>query len=123
MFDDKYRRDGTKYPPGMEGVLEWGRDFEDREKKIVRQDELPNGYWVSTVWIGINYRYGDGPPLIFETMVFDSRNGDAADYQERYSTEDDAIIGHLKAVDHFATYAKSESSNGQSACSPPGAQI
>ncbi len=26
--------------------------------------------WISTLWLGINHNYGDGPPLIFETMVF-----------------------------------------------------
>jgi hypothetical protein len=24
---------------------------------------------VSTIWLGINHRFGDGAPLIFETMV------------------------------------------------------
>jgi hypothetical protein len=52
----------------MEGLLEWAADFEDGRGRIVRQDHLWNGLFVSTVWTGLaNYR---GSPEIFETMVF-----------------------------------------------------
>lgn len=47
---------------------------------------------VSTVWLGLDHRlYGNGPPLIFETMVF----GGVLDGScERYSTEAEAFAGH-----------------------------
>jgi hypothetical protein len=35
--------------------------------------------------------WGEGPPILFETMVF--RNG-SGDEQERYSSWDDAEAGH-----------------------------
>jgi len=95
-----YRRDGTPYPDGDAGFFEWAKDFENFDKRIVRQEELPNGYWVSTVWMGIDHRFLEGPPLIFETMVEDPE-GHWTDYQERYSSEEDAIIGHLQAVDLY----------------------
>lgn len=43
---------------------------------------------------------GEGPPLIFETMIFDHSTDDSTDsgYMERYSTEEDALIGHTIAV-------------------------
>ena len=53
--------------------------------------------WVSTVWLGINHQYGDGPPLIFETMVF-SEDDDVDGYMRRYSTEAEARTGHNAVV-------------------------
>lgn len=49
--------------------------------------------WVSTVWLGLDHRFGDGPPLIFETMVF----GGAFDQEgDRYSTKEQAEAGHAE---------------------------
>ena len=50
---------------------------------------------ISTVWVGLDCRLGDGPPLIFETMVF---GGVFDEAQERYSTEAEALAGHDKWV-------------------------
>lgn len=96
-----YRRDGTPYPEGDDGLFEWARDLEKPEMQIVRQDNLPNGYWVSTVWLGLNHRFlGEGPPLIFETMVRNPQ-GKTEDWRKRYATENDAILGHMEAVSKF----------------------
>lgn len=97
------------------------------EYSVVKQEYVAN-YWVSTVWLGINHSFGHGPPLIFETMVFDA---DAPDYRlfdylpddwkfedglpddlperpevtrwqeldmDRYTTEEQALAGHAKIV-------------------------
>lgn len=50
---------------------------------------------VSTVWLGLDHSFGYGPPLIFETMVF---GGPEDQYQERYSTVEEARIGHEATV-------------------------
>jgi hypothetical protein len=102
LMHDKYRRDGMPYPKTQEGLLEWTRDYGDHANRIVRQDTLPNGYFVSTVWLGLDHGWGKGLPLIFETMVFppDSRQDE---YCERYATEAEEIIGHRHAVDLYST--------------------
>lgn len=65
---------------------------------------------VSTVWLGIDYRFGDGPPLIFETMVF----GGPLDQEcDRYSTEEQARAGHEAMVARVRA-AHLESDNGAS---------
>jgi len=53
--------------------------------------------WVSTVWLGLDHGFGmGGPPVIFETMIFDQAGTDYG--QWRYSTEDQARAGHQDAV-------------------------
>jgi hypothetical protein len=52
---------------------------------------------VSTVWIGINYNFGDGDPVIFETMVFggEERQDETC---WRWTTEAEATAGHAEVV-------------------------
>lgn len=96
---DRYRLDGSPYPPGDEGLLEWARDLEDLRGRIVAQDLLWNGLWLSTVWLGLDHNFSRrGPPLIFESMGFNHLDGfpDTWDiWQERWATLDDAQVGHL----------------------------
>lgn len=46
---------------------------------------------VSTVFLVLDHSYGEGPPLLFECMVF--KDGGGTDY-ERYETWDQAVAGH-----------------------------
>lgn len=73
----------------------------DRSYKRVAQDTLPNGLRVSTVWLGVNYAFNDGPPLIFETMVFLSKDDLSEQDMERYSTEEEALAGHQRMVNKW----------------------
>lgn len=51
--------------------------------------------WISTVWLGLNHNFFDGPPLIFETMIF---GGNLDQEMWRYSTVEEARAGHAFAV-------------------------
>jgi hypothetical protein len=54
-------------------------------------------YLVSTVHLVIDHSHGDGPPVIFETMVF--RDGDfLGEFCARYCTEAEASAGHEHVV-------------------------
>jgi len=59
-------------------------------------------FLVSTVFLGIDHNWGGGPPLIFETMIFnqgpESERPWHEEYQERYSTWEQAEAGHARAV-------------------------
>ena len=79
-------------------TLEWARLFEDKVYQHVAETTLPNGKWVSTVWLGLNHRYADGPPLIFETMVFAVEGQWDERDCKRYSTEQEALTGHEAMV-------------------------
>ena len=50
---------------------------------------------VSTVFLGLNHARREGPPVLFETMIF---GGPRDRYQRRYSTRKEAIEGHALAV-------------------------
>ena len=80
-------------------MREIDRDLADGKKKRVAETTLPGGKWVSTVWLALDHQFlVDGPPLIFETMVFAS-NGSGHDLDcERYATEAEAVAGHEAMV-------------------------
>lgn len=72
----------------------WGLAF-TRDRTVARTI-VREPVTVSTVWLGIDHNFsGDGPPLIFETMVFGGGN-DGAQY--RYATEAEALAGHARVV-------------------------
>lgn len=83
---------------------EWAVTFEDTAARIVAKTTI-SGKFVSTVWLGLDHRFsGDGPPLIFETMIFPADDNDEIDdfgeeYCERYATKEEAVRGHWRAVE------------------------
>jgi len=109
-FPRYYDREGKRI-----SLAEWARLFEDREGygRIAEEDVLtPNGElaWVSTVWLGLDHNYfGSGPPLIFESMVFEQGMDDR--YMDRYPTEQAAREGHafiVHALQEGMLYDRSE---------------
>ena len=87
---------------GVEATLEWGKRFEKATERRVAEDSVDNSkgeFWVSTVWLGLDHNWGfEGPPLIFETMVFSKDEADGL-YMERYATEEQAVEGHKEIVE------------------------
>src|SRR5262245_11987790 len=90
-----YILDG-KHRPIKTDVLTWGRWFEDFFANRFVAEKIIGDVRISTVCIVFDHRYfGDGPPLIFETMIF---GGEFDQSQWRYSSWDDAVTGHAMAV-------------------------
>jgi hypothetical protein len=58
-----------KIPVPCEDLLTWGRWLEDSQQRVVKQEDV-GPFWVSTVFLGLDHNWGDGPPLLFETMIF-----------------------------------------------------
>lgn len=69
----------------------WCLLFSDTRYQVLRQDQI-GFYFLSTVWTGIDRGFGEGPPLIFETMVFGP--GNWGEEQRLYSSEQEALAGH-----------------------------
>lgn len=80
-------------PKPVSDIAEWCRWFEaNATARHVADDEPAPGVRVSTVFLGLDHNpFADGPPLIFETLVF---GGPLDDEMDRYSTTEQAIDGH-----------------------------
>lgn len=81
-----------KTPVECNDLMEWAKQMEGKNR-IVEQSQLGD-VKVSTVFLGLDHSFGDGEPLLFETMIF---GGEHDQYQDRYSTWDEAVEGHKKA--------------------------
>lgn len=92
-MDIYYRLDNGK--PVQCDFQTWLRRRERDQEWRVALDNIGDRITVSTVFLGINHRFGDGPPILFETMIFGGKHDQ---YQERYSTLDEAVAGHKRAV-------------------------
>lgn len=83
---------------------EWVRQYENN---TIKQDELPNGYFVSTIWLGLDHGFSHvGPPseripIIFETLVFGSAKCRREIEGRRYATKAEAESGHAEFVMKF----------------------
>jgi hypothetical protein len=76
--------------------------YSDPEYKFLKQETLPSGLWISTVWLGMNMEWReDLPRKIFETMVFESRYRLTPIAMYRYSTEDEALEFHDQLVKRY----------------------
>lgn len=94
-------------------VREWSEWYEaaskdGREARRVASTETAT-MWVSTVFLGINHQFGDGPPILFETMIFTREEypkefeGKITWHRDdldtiRYATWDDALTAHTTIV-------------------------
>jgi hypothetical protein len=80
-------------------LMTWAKWFEDKTNpgRITKQTYIGNVF-VSTVFLGIDHNFGEGKPLLWETMMFNSKKRALSSYQERYSTLKEAKAGHKRAV-------------------------
>jgi len=91
-----YMLDGERVVP-CHDLMTWARWFENANRRV-DYTEITSQCRVSTIFIGVDHRYwGGGPPLVFETMVFGGPDDDALE-MSRYSSWDDAAIGHKAMV-------------------------
>jgi hypothetical protein len=82
-----YKLDGDTPVPVSAEEVDWSNRWHIKT--------TVNDCTVSTVFISLDHSFGDGPPLLFETLVF---GGPLADEGERYSTKAEAEEGHTKWV-------------------------
>lgn len=81
---------------GARMAAENGESSPEDDPTRISSDHVGDA-WVSTVWLGLNHRYDDGPPLIFETMVFPTGSF-SEQYCRRYATKEQARAGHEAVV-------------------------
>ena len=80
--------------PIIASVHQWAIWFEIADR-TVKKTTISGDIEVSTVFLGLDHQFGDGPPLLFETMIF---GGERNQEQWRYTTWDEAEAGHDMVV-------------------------
>lgn len=78
------------------GLDELGREMADPDRTVARS--TVGDAEVSTVFLVIDHQWGNGPPLLWETMIF---GGVHNEDQWRYSTLAAARAGHEQVVRHL----------------------
>lgn len=92
-------------------LMQWITAFEDWTARCVGEDHIRvrgDAVRVSTVWVGIDRwssALDDGPPLIFESVVFD---GALPSEERAYATRDEAVAGHRLLVEQVRAEARTE---------------
>jgi hypothetical protein len=91
-----YLRDGTAVD-----AVTWAANFDVLDRKVatarvVEGARPAQSCVVSTIFVGLDMNWFDGPPLIFETMVFGPVRLDEECW--RWDTEARALSGHEHVV-------------------------
>jgi hypothetical protein len=55
-------------PQPESDIVAWGQCFHSKNR-ILKQETIGES-WISTVFLGIDHNWGEGPPVLWETMVF-----------------------------------------------------
>ena len=94
-------------PAPGDDPMSWARSGVLGTRVALTEFPSQNGASISTVFLGTNYQLDpEGPPHIFETMVFASDYPEMDQECERYSTWDQAEAGHAAMVERFHTHTK-----------------
>ena len=95
LMSDRYILRGKEAIP-CDDLMQWAMNFESTDRHVAKttitpaDSSLPSSH-VSTVFLGLDHAWDSGPPLLFETMVF---NGPMDQEMDRYSTWEEAEAGH-----------------------------
>lgn len=89
----KYILDGHN-PVPCEDFMVWATMIGNVDARRVAQDKVGD-VTVSTVFLGSDYAFNGGPPMLFETMIF---GGEHDEFQDRCSTWEQAEAMHASAL-------------------------
>ena len=90
-----YTLDNNNKPIAATSITEAAKWLDENlERKVVKQDYVGD-VWVSTVFLGLDHAWNSDIPVLWETMIF---GGEHDQYQERYTSYEDAVKGHQTAL-------------------------
>jgi hypothetical protein len=90
-----YTLDNNNKPIAAASVIEAAKWLDENlERKVVKQDYIGD-ILVSTVFLGLDHAWNSDIPVLWETMIF---GGEHDQYQERYTSHEDALEGHKTAL-------------------------
>lgn len=90
---DNYKLNENGEPERVDDALAWAEWYETADCHVGYT--MLGDVRISTVFLGIDHQFGEGPPILWETMVF----GGALDQEQvRYATRAEALAGHQDMV-------------------------
>jgi len=90
-MSDKYILVGHEAVPEPD-ARKWAEFFQNGNRKVART-HITSSIYVSTVFLGLDHSWGEGPPMLFETMVF---GGEHNQHCTRCSTWLKAEVQHVE---------------------------
>jgi hypothetical protein len=90
-MSDHYILDG-KLPRKVD-LMTWAEWYAKAYRHVA--DTMKGNIRVSTVFLGLDHQWGNGPPELFETVIF----GCDKEWQERCSTWEEAEAMHKRACE------------------------
>lgn len=94
MGECKYILDDAGDPIPCADLLQWALWFETAQRHVA--DDRINGVRVSTVFLGLDHSFSNGPPILYETMIFGGRQDQE---QWRYQDSASARRHHRRLVE------------------------
>ena len=90
-----YILDENNKPVKAVSIMESAEQLEKNpERKAVKQEHIDD-IFISTVFLGLDHAWDSDIPVLWETMIF---GGEHDQYQERYTSYEDALKGHQTAL-------------------------
>jgi len=101
-----YTLDENNKPLVSTSIIEAAEWLENNpERKAVKQEHIGD-IFISTVFLGLDHSWNSDVPVLWETMIFGGPNDQ--EYQERYTSYEDAVEGHKVAVQIAINSLKTE---------------
>ena len=98
---DRYILNEAREAVPCTDLMEWGRMFEDPDTRRVGRTRVGE-HDISTVFLALDHSFGEGPPMLFETMVFGPDKED--EDMERCSTWAEAEAMHARFVEKYRAH-------------------
>jgi hypothetical protein len=96
-----YTLDANRNPVRCASIFEWGSFMQAEANRLVELTKF-GGTHISTVFIGLDYSFKNGPPLVFETAIL----SEGVDVVNRYATWNEAEAGHAEAVAAYKAFTE-----------------
>jgi hypothetical protein len=91
-----YILDKSGTPRPEPDFMTWATWFETANHRVAKTDV--GDLCVSTVFLGLDHSWGDGPPILWETMIFDQA-GNEKDIDRCSGSREQAEAMHEKMVE------------------------
>lgn len=82
-------------PVPCDSLMEWAEWFEHADRRVAF-DKVGTSE-ISTVFLGLDHNFGDGPPLLWETMIF--RGREWSDLTQRFYPKEVDCRRHASRAD------------------------